>query len=164
MQLKSISLVLAVLLLAGCASMGPRVPTHEDPFAMPIDEFMQEHAILRANLLEGEPRELEEDEWTKFDEISGELVDLVGDATEIEQIDMQDRHQLYELRLAMVNLVVGDVEPEMVCFRQHTTGTRLRGQRRCYTLQDLENRRFDAQALMRYIGSMPQGMDHSGGF
>lgn len=146
-----------ILLVAGCATTTQRVAGPEDPFAMPIDEFMLEHAILRANLTEGEPRELEEGEWEKFDDISDRLIDLVGDATELEQIRMGDRHQLYELRTQMVELVVGDIEPTMVCFRQQTTGTRLRGTRRCYTIEDLQRDRFVAQEIMRYIHNIPQG-------
>ncbi len=157
MRLNTVFVVLAVILLSACAVSGPRVASTEDPFAMPIEEFMHEHAILRASLTEGEPRELEEEEWEKFDDISARLVDLVGDATELEQIEMQDRRQLYELRMQMVDLVVGDVEPTMVCFQQHTTGTRLRGSRRCYTLEELERNRFEAQNLMRYIQSQPGG-------
>ena len=157
MRLTTLTAILGVFLLAGCAMTGQRVAGPEDPFAMPIDEFMQEHAILRASLTQGEPRELEEDEWEKFDDISARLVDLVGDATELEQIEMRDRNQLYELRKQMVDVVVGDVEPTMVCFRQHTTGTRLRGNTRCYTLEELERDRFVAGEIMRYIQNIPQG-------
>lgn len=157
MRFNFIFIVMMLFLAAGCATNGQRIASLEDPFAMPIDEFMQEHAILRANLVQGEPRELGEEEWEKFDDISARLVDLIGNATEIEQIAMNDRHQLFELRSQMVDLVVGDVEPTLVCFNQYTTGTRLRGTRRCYTLEELERNRFDAQELMRYIQNIPQG-------
>jgi hypothetical protein len=157
MHVKLIAAFLMLSLTVGCGVTPQRVASPEDPFAMPIDEFMLEHAILRAHLVEGEPRELDEDEWEKFDDISARLVDLVGEATELEQIDMRDRHQIYELRTQMVNVVVGDVEPAVVCFRQHVTGTRLRGNRRCYTLEDLEKDRFIAQEIMRYIQNIPQG-------
>jgi hypothetical protein len=157
MQIKLVAMFMILLLVAGCGVTPQRVASPEDPFAMPIDEFMVEHSILRAHLLEGEPRKLDEDEWAKFDDISARLVDLVGEATELEQIEMRDRHRLYELRTQMVNLVVGDVEPAVVCFRQHVTGTRLRGNRRCYTLEDLEKDRFIAQEIMRYIQNIPHG-------
>jgi hypothetical protein len=157
MRSSSILVILTIILLSGCAVTGQRVASPEDPFAMPIEEFMHEHAVLRANLMAGEPRQLEEEEWEKFDDISTRLAALVGDATELEQIETRDRHQLYELRMQMVDLVVGDIEPTMVCFQQHTTGTRLRGTRRCYTLEELERNRFEAQTLMRYIQSQPQG-------
>ncbi len=162
MRIQSIAVFLTIILLAGCAVQGPRVANPEDPFAMPIEEFMHEHAILRANLTQGEPRELEDEEWERFDDISARFLDLVGDATELEQIDMHDRRQLYELRMQMVDVVVGDVEPTVVCFRRNTTGTRLRGTRRCHTLDELRRDRFVAQEIMRYIQNIPHGAHPDG--
>lgn len=161
------SLLLAAVsavVLTACATTSPRTPSPSDPFAMPIQEFQQETAKLRANLKEGEPRELDEAEWERLEEILAGMDELVGDATEIDQVPMEYRYRLYELRSSMLNLLVGDVEDEVVCFRQQTTGTRLKDKRRCYTLAQLEAERFEAETLMRYIDSLPQGMDHDGGF
>ncbi|MFU8878076.1 MAG: hypothetical protein ACNA7E_08030, partial [Wenzhouxiangellaceae bacterium] len=72
----------AGLLLAGCASTSGnmRLATPEDPFAMPVGEFLQEQEILIANLQEGEPRELDEFEWRRLNRVTGSITELVGDA------------------------------------------------------------------------------------
>lgn len=157
MRLNLISLVLTTLLVAGCASEPKRFAGPEDPFAMPIGEFMEETELLRVGLVQGEPRELEESELERFDEITEQMTKLINGATELEQVGMYNRHRLYELRSEMVKLVIGDSEPEKVCFRQHTTGTRLKGSMKCYTLEELERRRFEARQLMDHIQSHPQG-------
>lgn len=130
MRLSNLMVLLAIILLAGCASLTDRGPSHEDPFAMPVDEFMQEHADLRASLLEGDPRELDEDEWKEFNALSTELVHLVGDATEIEEIEMSDRHRIYELRTDM-DEVVGEVNSRPACTHSPMIGSRMRKSRRC---------------------------------
>lgn len=156
--------VVSAFVLAACATSSQRIPSPSDPFAMPIEEFQQETAKLRANLKEGEPRELDEEEWKRFDEILAGMDELVGGATEINQVPDNNRSRLFELRSSMLNLLVGDAAEEVVCFRQQTTGTRLKDRRRCYTLAQLEAERFEAETLMRYIDSLPQGMEHDGGF
>lgn len=164
-MMKSVLLaVVSALVLAACATTPQRTPSPSDPFGMPIDEFQQEAAKLRASLKDGEPRDLDEKEWERLDEILASMDDLVGNATEIDQVPMNNRTRLYELRSSMVNLLVGDVEDEVVCFRQQTTGTRLKDRQRCYTLAQLEAEKFEAETLMRYIDSLPQGMEHDGGF
>lgn len=157
MRITFIPLVLMILAFAGCATNDQRTASPRDPFAMPIQEFMQEADKLRVGLAQGEPRELEKEELERFDEISERIRTLVGDATEIDQIPMDDRIQLFQLRSEMVKLAVGDVEPEIVCFKQHVTGTRLKGKRRCYTLAELENARMNAEYIMQYIQNHPQG-------
>lgn len=157
MRFNFISVFLITFLIAGCATNSQRLAGPEDPFAMPIDEFMQETASLYINLKQGEPRELEAEEWEEFDEIRERITELVGNATEIEQIPMNRRRQLYELRSRMVQLVAGDIQSSRVCFTENTTGTRLRGNTRCYTLAELEQNRLEAQRLMDYIQRHPRG-------
>lgn len=157
MRINSIPIVLMLLLIAGCAATEHRVASPKDPFAMPIDEFLQEADKLRAGMAQGEPREFEEQEMEKFDEMAEQINELVGDATELEQITMYNRTRLYELRTQMVKMVVGDADPTMVCFKQHTTGTRLRGNTRCYTLEEMQQNKFEAEKLTRLIQDLPQG-------
>lgn len=162
MRFNSILVVLMIFLVAGCATNSKRLAGPEDPFAMPIEEFLQETERLRAGLADGEFREIEDEALSRFDEIDEKITALIGDATELEQIAMYDRQRLYELRTEMVNLVVGEREPTLVCFNQHSTGTRLRGSRRCYTLAELERNRFDARQLMQYIENHPRGQHPDG--
>lgn len=157
MRLNVVLIVLIPLMVAGCATTEQRIASPKDPFAMPIEEFMQEQATLRAGVAQGEPREFEAEELARFDEIGEQIEALVGDATELEQIPLYRRHRLYELRTEMVKLVVGDSDPQLICFKQHTTGTRLKDRTRCYTLQELETNRFEARRLMQEIQAHPQG-------
>lgn len=162
MRFTPILVVLMILLAAGCATNSKRLAGPEDPFAMPIDQFLQETERLRAGLADGEFRDIEEEDLARFDEVERKITALIGDATKLEQIAMYDRQRLYELRTEMVNLVVGEREPTLVCFNQKTTGTRLRGTRRCYTLAELERNRFDARQLMQYIENYPRGQHPDG--
>ena len=146
-----------VFLIAGCSSTGDINEARNDPFGMPIDEFKQEHAILRSGLEEGEPRELSEEELAQFDELSDEIMDLVGSATELEDIAPGDRRQIAALRKGLTDVVMGEAEPRRVCFRQHVTGTRLKGVRRCYTLDQINRNRFAAKEIMQYIQNLPSG-------
>lgn len=157
MRINSIPIALVLLLIAGCVTVEHRVASANDPFAMPIDEFLEEIDKLRVSMALGEPREFEVQEIERFDEMTEQIKDLLGDATELEQITMYNRTRLYELRTQMVKMMVGDADPTMICFKQHTTGTRLRGNTRCYTLQEMQENKFEAEQLTRYIQDLPQG-------
>lgn len=157
MRINFIPMVLMLLLIAGCATVEHRVASAKDPFAMPIDEFLEEVDKLRVSMAQGEPREFEPQEIERFDQMTEQIKDLIGDATELEQITMYYRTRLYELRTQMVKMMVGDADPTMICFKQHTTGTRLRGNTRCYTLQEVQENKFEAERLTRYIQDLPQG-------
>ncbi|PKL95344.1 MAG: hypothetical protein CVV18_05880 [Gammaproteobacteria bacterium HGW-Gammaproteobacteria-8] len=147
--------------LASCATTTKteRLASPEDPFAMPIQEFLDEQQILLANLEQGYPRELDEFEWKRLNRITDNITELVGDAQEIEEIDLDTRYTLFQLRTQMVAMLVGGTAEDVVCFRQQLTGTRLGNKRRCMTRAELEQSRFYSDYVMEFIRQLPQGLE-----
>lgn len=149
------------LLVAACASSGsssgaPRV----DPLQMPVAEFMAEQQRLRANLEQGEPRELNQAEWDQVNRIHAGFDQILGDVRTVRELSDEDIQRLIRLRGELVAVLAADRPDEIVCLRvRHTTGTRLAGQQRCVTRAQLERERFEADFLMRYIKALPQGFE-----
>jgi len=153
-MLKTIALLLLTLSLSlGCATTREpeRLASPEDPFAMPIDEFIEEQQILRANLEAGNPRSLDEKEWQRLNRIHQNIDQLIGQARTIEEVDLENRYTLFQLRNQLIAMLVGGAADDVVCFRQQSTGTRLGGGRRCMTRAELEQSRFRTEYLMEFI-------------
>jgi hypothetical protein len=124
---------------------------------MPISEFLDEQEILMANLSQGEPRQLDEREWDRLNRIRDTIVELVGEANTIEEIDMETRFTLFQLRTQLVATAVGGNADDVVCFKNRTTGTRVGPRRTCMTRAELDQKQFNAQFVMEYINAQPQG-------
>jgi len=156
-------LAITLIFLATACATGPAVPERlaspEDPFAMPINEFLDEQRILLSNLGQGYPRELTDREWDRLNRISENIVELVGEADRIEEIDMETRYTLFQLRTQLVATAVGGNADDIVCFRNRTTGTRVGPRRTCMTRAELDQKTFNAQYVMEYINAQPQGLN-----
>jgi len=152
-----------VLFLTACATNndGPqRLATPEDPLAMPIPEYKREQAMLVSNLHNGVPRELEENEWERLERIQTNILRLLGDAREIEELDLETRYTLFQLRNQLVALVIAGTAQEVVCVRQQLTGTRLGNRRRCMTRFEWEQSEYYAEYVEEYVRSL--GTPHIG--
>lgn len=160
-----IVLAISLILLAAACATGPQAPERlaspEDPFAMPIIDFLDEQEILIANLSQGEPRQLDEREWDRLTRIRDNIVELVGEATSIEEIDMETRFTLFQLRTQLVATAIGGNAEDIVCFRNRATGTRVGPRRTCMTRAELDQKQFNAQFLMEYINALPQGLNEN---
>lgn len=155
----------AGLVLAGCAttSNNMRLATPEDPFAMPVDEFLHEQQVLIANLEAGEPRELDEFEWRRLNRITGGITELVGDARKLEDIDLETRYTLFELRNQLVAMLIGGSAEEVVCHHVRLTGTRIGSNRRvCMSRVEMEQSRFQAQFALEFLNASPEGEGFGG--
>ena len=151
------------LLLAACATNndGPeRLATPEDPVAMSIPDYKREQAMLVSNLHNGVPRELEEKEWERLERIQSNILNLLDDAREIEELDLETRYTLFQLRNQLVALVIAGTAQEVVCVRQQLTGTRLGNRRRCMTRFEWEQSRYYAEYVEEYVRSL--GTPHIG--
>jgi hypothetical protein len=126
---------------------------------MPISDFLEEQEILMSNLAQGTPRQLDEREWDRLNRIRDNIVDLVGDAESIGEIDMETRFTLFQLRTQLVATAIGGNADDIVCFRNRTTGTRVGPRRTCMTRAELDQAEFNAQFVMEYITAQPQGLD-----
>lgn len=168
MTVKILTAAVIAMLLAACASTSSmRLATPEDPFAMPIDEFLQEQQIVLNDLEQGQPRELDEYEWKRLNRITGNITELVGDARKVEDIDLETRNTLFDLRNQLVAMLVGGSAQEVVCHQVRLTGTRLGSNRRiCVSRMELEQSRFQAQYALEFLNASPsgqgQGMDPMG--
>lgn len=162
-MLNRVFLVITLILLTTACATGPAVPERlaspEDPFAMPIIDFLDEQRVLLSNLSQGYPRQLDEREWDRLNRISDNIVELVGEARTIEEIDMETRYTLFQLRTQLVATAVGGNADDIVCFKNRTTGTRVGPRRTCMTRAELDQKQFNAQFVMEYINAQPQGLN-----
>ncbi len=145
------------LILAACAtnSTAPqRLATPEDPLAMSIPEYKREQVRLVDNLSQGIPRELDEQEWDRLNRIQDNILELLGDAREIEEIDMETRYTLFQLRQQLVATVIAGTALEVVCVRQQLTGTRLGQRRRCMTRAEWEQSEYYAEYVEEFVRSL----------
>jgi len=125
---------------------------------MPINDFLDEQEILVSNLSQGEPRQLDEREWDRLIRIRDNIVELVGEANSIEEIDMETRYTLFQLRTQLVATAIGGNADDIVCFKNRTTGTRVGPRRTCMTRAELDQKQFNAEFVMEYSNSQPQGL------
>lgn len=155
----------AGLVLAGCATTSNtmRPATPEDPFAMPVDEFLYEKQVLLANLEKGEPRELDEFEWRRLNRITGNITELVGDARKLDDIDLETRNTLFKLRNQLVAMLIDGSAEEIVCHNVRLTGTRIgSNQRVCMSRNEMEKSRFRAQFALEFLNATPEGIGLGG--
>jgi hypothetical protein len=142
------------LILSACATTGGeplRLATPEDPLAMSIPDYKREQAMLVNNLAQGNPRELDEQEWDRLGRIQNNILELLGDADEIEEIDLETRYTIFQLRQQMVAMVIAGTAMEMVCVRQQLTGTRLGQRRRCMTRAEWEQSHYYAEYVEEFV-------------
>jgi len=142
------------VILAACATNGSeplRLATPEDPLAMSIPEYKREQSMLVNNLAQGNPRELDDQEWDRLSRIQDTILELLGDAKEIEEIDLETRYTIFQLRQQMVAMVISGTAMEMVCVRQQLTGTRLGKRRRCMTRAEWEQSRYYAEYVEEFV-------------
>lgn len=152
-------LILATV-LAACAGTSSMRASPEQPLLTPVPQFLAEQQELRANLEEGQPRELSDSEWQAFDRIQSKFDELLGDISDVEELSRDEKAEVFRLRGRLIALMTSAEGDEVICTRHtHTTGTRLKGKSRCTTRSQLESERFSAQQLMRYVNSLPQGIE-----
>jgi len=151
-----------ISLIAACATTSrepARLASPEDPFAMPISDFLDEQEILISNLAQGTPRQLDEREWDRLNRIRDNIINLIDDAESIDEIDMETRYTLFQLRTQLVATAIGGNADDIVCFRNRSTGTRVGPRRTCMTRAELDQKEFNARFVMEYINAQPQGLD-----
>lgn len=142
------------MMLAACATSGSgpeRLASPEDPLAMSIPEYKREQSMLVDNLAQGIPRELDEQEWDRLRRIQSNILELLGDAREIEELDEETRYTLFQLRQQLVATVIAGTAMEVVCVRQQLTGTRLGKRRRCMTRAEWEQSRYYAEYVEEFV-------------
>lgn len=163
-MLKSVLAAISIVLLAAaCAGTSMRA-SPEQPLLTPVPQFLAEQEQLRANLEEGQPRELNETEWGRFNRIQEQFTEILGDVSDTDELSSEEKEEVFRLRGRLITLMTSTEDEELICTRQtHEIGTRLKGKRRCTTRSQLEREEFSAQELMRYIGTVPQGVPEEQG-
>jgi len=152
-----IALLGLVMVLSACATSGNeplRLASPEDPLAMSIRDYKREQSMLVNNLAQGNPRELDEQEWDRLTRIQDNILELLGDAQDIEEIDLETRYTIFQLRQQLVATVISGTAMEMVCVRQQLTGTRLGQKRRCMTRAEWEQSHYFAEYVEEYVRSL----------
>lgn len=162
---QALAILSVALLAAACAGTSSMRASPEQPLLTPVPQFLAEQKQLRADLEEGQPRELSETEWQNFNRIQDQFTEILGDVKDTDELSSEEKEEVFRLRGRLIALMTRVGDDQVICTRQtHEIGTRLKGKKRCTTLAKLQQERISAQELMRYIGSNPQGLpeEHTG--
>lgn len=153
-MLKQLLIATFVVVLAGACAAKPKL-SPESPLLQPVSEFLAEQEYLRDKLEKGSPRRLNEAEWEQFERIQRNFNTLLGDVDGVEELSAGERKSVFEMRRALVDLLVG--EGELVCTKRLSpTGTRLGAGRHCVKKSRLEQEAFTADLWRNQFESTPQ--------
>lgn len=125
---KTILVALPALALAACA-VETRAPQGFN-FEHPAD-YIAWQAEIESELANGNPRELDENEWQKFRELRSKSQNILAGYETMASLSENDRMAIYNVHQEMTLLVVEDEGPPAVfCRWEHVTGSHMRV-RRC---------------------------------
>lgn len=119
-----------------------------------VDEFLQALEQVRANLQEGEPRELDRDDWKEFDKIHGKFRKILGEVDTIEDLPPRKQTEVFNLQEELDTLLVGRKEEQVVCTERRQLGSRI-ARRDCITVGE---RRVLRDRAMQILGDIPSVM------
>lgn len=124
-----------------------------------VDEFLEALDQVRANLQEGQPRELDEDGWKEFDKIHGKFEELLADVDTIDELSPREKTKVFNLQEEMDTLLVGRKEEQVVCTERKQLGSRI-ARRDCITVGEREVLRDRA---LQILGDIPSVMEAPSG-
>lgn len=156
----SIFFVLAAVALSGCAGSGgpdnraqaaAEEREQEDEFKpekVSVPEYREFLAGLRESVSEGEPREFNEREMRKFDELHNELTSLLEGHESTDTMNPEQQREVFNTHEKLQALVSGRREDQVICNRRHTVGTNFK-KTECYTRKEWREAKDDSQQYMR---------------
>lgn len=128
MNYKCLLVALPALVLAACAPI-PRTEQGLN-FEYPAD-YLAWQSEIESELADGNPRELDEEEWQKFRDLRAQSHEILGEHESMAALSEDERMAIFNLHEELTALVVEDEgPPPVVCRWEHRVGSHLR-QRVC---------------------------------
>lgn len=154
-------------------SIGCATDTHDrqrpmatiEPDKVSIPEYQDFLAALSAAIDDGNPRELNSVEMTRFDEVTGKIDRLLASVDTIETLDQDQRVRLLNLHADLEEIVMGAADQQIICQRRHRVGSHFKSTE-CKTRAEWREDRELASKLMReiYLSSQFPPPEPSGAF
>ncbi|MCL4410900.1 MAG: hypothetical protein M1356_11440 [Gammaproteobacteria bacterium] len=146
-----------VAFMSGCASSGSSTTASNTVTAQPqqvsIPEYVEFLDNLHNSIQDGEPRQLTARELNQFNNIQDNLRALIGNRTDVEQMNSDERQRLFNLHERLQALVMGDDSQQVICRSERQTGSHMRTTR-CVTRAQLEEeRRRNGEFFDQVLGS-----------
>lgn len=134
-----------LVVMSGCAATDSSsgqtsATTQAQPQTVSIPEYKEFLDNLHASIQEGEPRQLSVREQNQFNNIQDNLRALIGNRTDIEQMNTDEKQRLFNLHERLQALVMGDDSQQVICRSERQTGSHMRTTR-CVTRAQLEEER-----------------------
>lgn len=129
-------------------------PAFADREVVSVDAFLAALDDVRAQLQEGDPRRLDEDEWREFDKIEEQFERVLSDVETIDELNGRQKTKVFNLQEEMDTLLVGRREEQVVCTERKQLGSRI-ARRDCVTIGQREAERDRA---LRILGDIPSVM------
>ncbi len=159
---------LLVLLLAACASNGPRPESAADSAAESAGsgsevvspaQFIAWLNDLEAGLEVGEPRELNASQLREVDLLADELRSLLNGVDDIAALNPNQQAMIFNKSQELWGVVSGQEAEQVVCRRERQAGTHFQ-RTTCRSVAELRREDRETQMWLRQIrgpGPMPSG-------
>jgi len=141
-----------ILLIVGCAQTPKQEPF--EPEVVSIAEYQEFLDELREALKEGEPRELNPPETSRYERIDRRMTELLDQYDSVDEMDEEEQETLARLHHDLEILVSGRESEQVICRRERTVGTNFR-QENCRTRADWEHAREQSTEYVRRNFRMP---------
>lgn len=145
--LLTLSQVLIALVLVGfCA----QAQADQRPRVSP-GEYLEMLDNLRNDLQGGTPREMNNKEWRKFDDIEQRFQSILSNVDSVDDLNSRDRVTVFNLQEELDTLLIGRAEDQVVCDRRRRIGSRIPRQE-CRTLGQI---RAEQDMARRFVSDIP---------
>jgi len=149
--------ILPILLMAGIISACATPVERASPEVVSLDEYRQFLAQLRADVQEGEPALLDDQEMQRYTRLEGRILAKIHEVEDVEELTRGEQTELLNLHEALWATVRGRDDEQLVCRRVQQTGTNFRATR-CRSLGEI---RASQQNAHRFLQEMPRAPEQN---